>query len=101
MKKTIVILILSISVAAIMPSCMSTKTNVGNYREMDGKEYTYDKGKQLWLFWGLLPIGRTSVDTPSSGDCAVLTKLKLGDFLISGITGGIITSYTITVKAKK
>lgn len=38
---------------------------------------------------------------PHRGDFAVLTKLKLGDFLISGITGGIITSYTITVKAKK
>ena len=84
-----------------MSSCMTTKTNVGEFREMEGKEYVYEKWKQLWLFWGLVPIGRTDASTPRSGDCAVVTKLKLSDFLISGITGGIVTSYTITVKAKK
>ncbi len=82
-------------------SCMTTKTNVGAYKETVGNEYTYAKGKQIWLFWGLVPIGRTNVNTPGNGNCQVITKFNFGDVLISGLTGGIITTYSIKVKAKK
>jgi len=85
----------------LLSSCMMTKTSVGAYKESIGKEYTYDKGKQMWLFWGLVPIGRTDVSTPTSGECEVITKFKFGDVLISGLTAGIVTSYSISVKAKK
>ncbi len=78
-----------------------TKTSVGEYKQQTGEEYTYAKGKQLWLFWGIIPVGRTSVATPPDGNCEVVTKLKFGDFLISGLTGGILTSQTIKVNAKK
>ena len=84
-----------------LSSCMMTKTNVGAYRETQGNDYTYAKGKQLWLFWGLLPMGRTSVSTPGDGNCQVVTKRNLGDVLISGLTAGIVTSYTIKVNAKR
>lgn len=77
------------------------KTNVGQYKEMKGTEYTHAKGKQLWLFWGILPIGRTNVNTPGDGNCQVVTRFNFIDFLISGLTGGIVTSYTIKVKAKQ
>lgn len=89
------ILILSFS------SCMTTKTSVGAYREMQGNEYTYAKGKQFWLFWGLLPIGRTNVNTPGDGNCEIVTRFNVGDAIISGLTGGLLTSYSIKVKAKK
>lgn len=85
----------------LLSSCMMTKTSVGAYKESTGKEYTYDKGKQMWLFWGLVPIGRTDVSTPTNGECEVITKFKFTDVLISGLTGGIVTSYSIKVKAKK
>lgn len=93
--------ILAITISTSLTSCMTTKTNVGAYREKQGNEYTYAKGKQIWLFWGLLPLGRTSVNTPGDGDCQVITRLNIGDFLISGLTGGILTTQTIKVKAKK
>ena len=80
---------------------MTTKTAVGEYKEQQGKEYTYAKGKQLWLFWGIVPIGRTSVNTPGDGNCEVVTRFNVGDALISGLTLGIVTSYTIKVKAKR
>lgn len=89
------------SVALFASSCMTTKTNVGGYREIQGTEYTYAKGKQMWLFWGLLPIGRNSVNTPGSGDCQVITRFNFVDFLISGLTAGIVTTETIKVKAKR
>lgn len=80
---------------------MTTKTNVGSYRETKGNEYTYAKGKQMWLFWGIMPIGRTNVNTPKDGNCEVVTRFNVTDAIISGLTGGILTSYTIKVNAKK
>ena len=82
-------------------SCMTTKTPVGNYQAIQGEEYTYAKGKQVWLFWGLLPAGRTNVNTPSDGDCEVVTRFNFGDFLITTITAGIVTTYSIKVRAKR
>ncbi len=95
------IALLAFTFSTSLTSCMTTKTNVGAYRETQGSEYTYGKGKQIWLFWGLLPLGRTSVNTPGDGNCQVITKFNLGDALISGLTVGIVTTYTIKVKAKK
>ena len=99
--KNIKILALTCIMVIGVSSCMMTKTSVGAFKESAGKEYTYDKGKQMWLFWGVLPIGRTDVSTPTNGACEVITKFKFTDLLISGLTGGIVTSYSIKVKAKK
>lgn len=82
-------------------SCMTTKTSIGEYKELQGSEYTYAKGKQMWLFWGLMPLGRTNVNTPKDGNCEVITRFNIGDALISGLTGGLVSSYTIKVNAKK
>jgi len=97
MKKIIAVVILLISFS----SCMMTKTPVGAYLETPGKEVTFDKGKQFWLFWGIMPIGRTHVNTPSNGNCQVTTKIRLTDFIISGLTGGIVTSTSIKVEVKE
>jgi len=97
MKHLIIITLLAIGLS----SCMTTKTSVGAFRETQGNEYTYAKGKQIWLFWGIFPLGRTSVNTPGDGNCQVITRLNGGDFIISLLTGGIITTQTIKVVAKK
>ncbi|MEI6882303.1 MAG: hypothetical protein WCK82_13355 [Bacteroidota bacterium] len=100
-KSLMLIGLLAIIVSTTFTSCMTTKTNVGAYRETQGNEYTYAKGKQIWLFWGIMPLGRTSVSTPGDGNCQVITRFGFVDFLISGLTGGIVTTETIKVKAKK
>jgi hypothetical protein len=84
-----------------LTSCMTTKTSVGTYKEEQGKEYTYDKGKQFWLFWGLVPLGRTNVSTPTDGSCQITTKFRGIDVVISTLTGGIVTCYSIKVEDKK
>lgn len=100
--KNILLALLFVTISATsFSSCMTTRTSVGQYQEIQGSEYTYAKGKQFWLFWGIVPLGRTNVNTPSDGNCEVVTRLNFGDFLISGITGGFLSSYTIKVKAKK
>jgi hypothetical protein len=86
---------------ALSTSCMTTKTSVGEYKESTGTVYTYSKGKQMWLFWGFVPLGRTNVNTPGNGNCEVITRYNVGDVLVSTLTFGLITSYTIKVKAKK
>ncbi len=93
--------LLLLMLLAITTSCLTTKTNVGMYQQKQGTEQTFEKGKQLWLFWGLVPLGRTNVATPQDGDCQVVTKFKFTDVLISGLTGGILYSYSIEVKVKK
>jgi hypothetical protein len=104
MKKNLPLLtaliVLSISITSFT-SCMTTKTNVGTYKEEPGLQYTYAKGKQVWLFWGIVPLGRTNVNTPGDGDCQVVTRLNIIDFLVSGLTAGIVTTQTIKVNAKK
>ena len=87
--------------AFLFTSCMTTSTTVGSYQEDEGRQYTYAKGKQLWLGFGLLPIGRVDVSTPVDGNCEVISKFTFGDFLISGLTGGLVSSRTIIVKDKK
>ncbi|MEI8086689.1 MAG: hypothetical protein WCG93_10790 [Paludibacter sp.] len=94
-------LLLALLIAFSFSSCMVTKTSCGHYREQQGSTYTYAKGKQLWIFFGIIPLGRTGVATPASGDCEVRTQYKFGDFLISAFTGGIITSMSIKVTAKE
>jgi hypothetical protein len=93
-------LVLAIVLIAIS-SCMTTKTQVGTFREQQGEEYTYAKAKQIWLFWGLFPVGRASANTPASGNCEVVTRKNLGDVIISTLTAGIVTTYTIKINAKK
>lgn len=94
-------LVVIVTMAALLSSCMMTKTSVGSYKENYGTEYTYSKAKQWWLFWGLMPIGRTNTATPTNGACEVIVRHNFFDFVISGVTGGIITTMSIKVKAKK
>lgn len=82
-------------------SCMTTKTQVGTFKEQQGREYTYAKAKQIWLFWGIIPVGRASANTPASGNCEVVTKLKFVDLLITSLTGGIVSTYSIKINAKE
>jgi hypothetical protein len=101
MKSKFSLLLSILMLSFLLTSCLTTKTNVGAYRETEGSEYVYAKGKQIWLFWGIMPLGRTSVNTPGDGNCQVITKFNFGDILISSLTGGLVTTYTIKVKAKK
>jgi hypothetical protein len=100
-KSRIYCFTIAFCIALFMSSCLTTRTNVGAYRETQGSTYTYAKGKQFWLFWGFMPLGRTNVSTPTNGSCQISTKFNLIDVIISGITGGIVITETIKVEAKK
>lgn len=89
------------AVAISLSSCMVTRTNVGAFREEQGHKYTYSKAKQLYLFWGVVRLGSCNAATPATGNCQVKTAINFGDVLISGLTGGILSSQTVKVIAKR
>lgn len=89
-----------LAVLTLLPSCMTTRTSVASYRETEGDEYVYAKGKQCYLFWGLVPLGRTRVATPADGNCEVRTRYGFWDAFLSVITGGIFEMQSIRVYAK-
>lgn len=99
MKNLIIIFFIMIMAVSFSP-CMTTKTSVGEFNDLPGRGMTYAKGNQFWLFWGIVPVGRTDVPAPSHGNCQVVTKFRISDFLISGITGGLLTTYSIEVRVK-
>ncbi len=94
-------MVLTLMVILLISSCMTTRTNVGEYQETRGRSYNYASGKQVWLFWGILPMGRTNVNTPGDGNCQVVTKYTVGDVLISTVTLGVVKTYSIQVRAKR
>lgn len=80
---------------------MTTRTAVGNFTETNGETYRYSQGKQFYLFWGLIPLGRTTVATPSDLPYQVRTSFNFWGALVSSITGGIFSIQTIKVYAKR
>ena len=85
----------------LLSSCMTTRTSVQNYKETHGQEYRYSKAKQCYLFWGLIPLGRTTIATPEDKPCQVRTSVRFIDALCSILTGGIFSMQTIKVMAKR
>lgn len=101
MKKFKLAFLLLVVLSLSVTSCYTTRTSLGNYRESTGTPTNFSKGKQLWLFWGLLPAGRTQVSVPKIPDCQVVTRFNFVDGLIFVITGGIIETETIKILVKK
>ena len=103
MKKATILLLCFVSLLLGMTSCrsMKTATPVGNFRSSQGSTYTYAKGKQIYLFWGYVRLGRTSVATPANGDCCIRTYVTFWDRILTGLTGGIISAQSIAVDAKR
>lgn len=88
-------------IAGFTSSCCVTQTSVGKYAQSTGTEYTYSKAKQMWLFWGLVPFGKTHLETPVDGQCMVQTQLNPLDVLATYFSFGIFGMQTIKVKAKR
>ena len=99
MKKSALLLVLS--VLMFLPSCMTTNTNVKNYDDLDGQEYYYAKGKQNYLFWGLLPLGKPNIQVPENEPCQIRTTTTFVDGLVSDLTIGIFSMQSVRVLTKR
>ena len=99
MKKSAILLVLS--VLMFLPSCMTTNTNVKNYDDLDGQEYYYAKGKQNYLFWGLLPLGKPNIQVPEDEPCQIRTTTTFVDGLVSDLTIGIFSMQSVRILTKR
>ncbi len=95
-------LIALVSISLLFSSCYTAHFTVGDGPIKDkGPQKTYDKSKQMWLFWGLVNINDGQTATPSNGNYMIKTKTKFVDGLLTGITAGIFTMKTVKTKVKK
>ena len=99
MKKSSIVLFLSMLL--FLPSCMTTQTSVRNFDEISGQDYYYAKGKQNYLFWGLMPLGKPNLSTPQVEPCQVRTEQSFVDGLVSTITAGIFCMQSVQIVAKR
>ena len=99
MKKSFILILLG--ALMLLPSCMTTRTSTLGYNEQQGKEYYYDRAKQCYLFWGLLPLGRPQLDQPKKQPIQVRTRVGFIDGFCTVITGGIFSMQTVRIVAKR
>ena len=92
---------LFLSMLLFLPSCMITQTSVKNFDELSGQNYYYAKGKQNYLFWGLMPLEKPNITTPQDEPCQVRTQQTFVDGLVSTITAGIFSMQSVQIVAKR
>lgn len=101
MKKLLFILVVIATVLSL-PSCFGTRTAVGNYAQevrVKQEEYKYSRGKQVYLLWGLIPLGRKQVAIPEHTPYQIRTRMNVADLLVFWLTAGIVDMQTIQVWA--
>lgn len=67
---------------------------VGNH---PSKTDTYSRSKQLYMFWGLLPLGWSQASTPTDKGFQVKTYKGFWDNVIGVISVGIVSSRSTKV----
>lgn len=91
-----------LALSLLFSSCYTAHFTVGDGPIKDrGAQKTYDKAKQMWLFWGIVNINDGQTATPSDGNYMIKTKTKFIDGLITVLTGGIFTMKSVKTKVKK
>lgn len=95
--KKFILFILSI---VVFTSCYTTKTYVGNYKQLSKtmQSYEYDQARQFYVISGLVPLGRPQPKMPNE-PCMIQVKSKFVDYLLSFGTFGILSSRTVEVFA--
>lgn len=86
----------------LFESCLVHRHTVGDGPVGDApRTEVYARAKQLYLFWGLVPLGHTQCATPKDGDYQIKTSHNIADAIITGITGGIVSIRTVKVNVYK
>jgi hypothetical protein len=100
MKKKFRIMFYALSLCLVLSSCGMQKFSIG---DTTGQTVSQDKRKCVMLFWGLLPIGRKQT-FPAVADAkgyVITTRHNAVDFIVTGITGGIVGLKTVKFEATK
>ena len=98
MKNTSILYILIL--CTLICGCGMQKFSIG---ETSGPTINQDKRKCVHLFWGVIPIGRKQT-FPASSDAkgyVIITRHNTLDYIVTGLTGGLIMMKTVKFEAKK
>ena len=92
--------ILFICSLIVFVSCYTTKTNIGNYKQLEKtmQSYEYDQARQFYIISGLIPLGHPQPRIPNE-PCMIRVKSKFIDYLLSVASFGILSSRTVEVFA--
>lgn len=93
-------LLLSVIVTMVLCSCGTQKFYVG---ETKGETISTNKTKSVWLFWQIMPLSKKHLFPayPNATGYVVVTRFNFIDFVVSGLTGGIIITKTVKYEAVK
>lgn len=95
--KTIFIL-LSLVCLLLFSSCGTQKFYVG---DTSGKEVQSQKSKYIKIFW-IIQVGKKQQFSVANADgYKIVTKYKLLDMIVSGLTGTIVNMKTVKFEAYK
>ncbi len=97
MKRIIIITLLSLLITF---SCTVSKEQVGNYNEMKGNATVYQKSKNFYLFWDLVPVQKIEKDLTIT-DYEIIIKRNFFDSVIYYGTIGIFSFYDVKIKIKE
>lgn len=94
--------LLFILAVSLFSSCYTTWTTIGDYNKLESQmeSYRYDQSKQMYLFGGLIPLGHKNANVPNE-PCQIKSKFKFVDYLVEGVTLGILSMRTTEVYALK
>lgn len=81
-----------------LSSCVTLRTPVGDFTESDMDDATeFDSSKQFYLLG--IRLGHKHANVPE-GPCLIESKFTFGDYLLTGITEGILSARTVRVWVK-
>ena len=84
-----------------LSSCYISRVAVGSGPiGKDKTATTYSTQKDMFLFWGLLPLTPTNPKEPTDGNYQVQVSTQFVDWLVTRITGGIFGLRTVKVLVK-
>ena len=96
--KHILSLTLALAFLIISSSCLTQRHTVGDGPiGSKGTVKVYDKHKDRYLFWGLLPLNQNSIKTPEHGNYQVKTCFNFEDALLSLVSIGIVSHRTTKI----
>lgn len=114
MRVLIIVTAILIAVSLVGCSVLPLESNLEKPVSMtktsgsSGNDFVVTK-QALWLFWGLMPISVPKIDEvigPRIADhegiqnLRITTQIGFIDIVISGITGGVLTSQTVIIQGK-
>jgi hypothetical protein len=104
MKTFIILLSLTLTISLGLSSCYVSRVDVGsngnNFTAKDKATVIYSKTKNVYLFWGLLPISTQQPPLPIDCNYTIETSTDFFDGLLYVITDGIFGMRTIKIKVK-